>query len=251
MFPPHGPIACRRCFEFADQRERFFDVDKFRLLPPPGAYGAQNPVVAILGMTYGSTQNLFGKEKFDEKKAFAGFRPRLDRLLKRVRVFAEGDTCDARIKATETEFAFGSAVRCSLMGKDDEGVYSSESTLVLPAFAERTAASVTLKNCFDVHLRYLAPRLKLVILLGNSNSYVRAIRRQLMRLFGSDYKRLGKKAHYAKGRYWVHLTHASKGNYANFGKYLDDPNHYRQGLVREEAIKYIEMSGWAPNTLEP
>ena len=108
-----------------------------------------------------------------------------------------------------------------------------------------------MKNCFDVHLRHLAPRLKLVILLGNSGSYVRAIRRQLMRLFGADYKRLGNKAHYAGGRYWAHLTHPSKGNYAYFDKYLDDPDHYGQGPVRDEAIKYIGMSGWVPNTFEP
>jgi hypothetical protein len=250
MFPPHGPIVCRKCFEVPDQPVRFFDGDQFRLLPPPGAYGAQNPRVAVLGMTYGSTQNRVGIGNFDEKKAFAGFRPRLDRLLKRVGVFAEGDTCDAKIKATETEFAFGSALRCSLMGKDvNKGKYSSESTFVVPAFAERKAASVTLKNCFDVHLRNLAPRLKLVILLGNSPSYVAAIRRQLMRMFGSDYKKLGKKAHYAEDRYWVHLTHASKGNYAYFDKYLDDPDHYQQGPVREEAIKYIRMSGWVPDNL--
>lgn len=243
MFPSHGSLVCRKCFDRDDQPARFFDADRFRLLPPPAAYGAQDPVVAVLGMTYGSTQNRVSAEDFDTK-AFAGFRDRLDRLLKRVGVFRDDDHCTAKIAADEKNFAFGSVVRCSLMGRNPAtGDYSSESTFVVPAFREGTAACATLRSCFDTHLRHLPPRLKLIILLGNSSGYVSAIRRQLLRLYREDYKPLGGKAHYAGGRYWVHLTHPSKGNYAFFDKYLDDAADFRQGPTREEAIKFIQMSG--------
>jgi hypothetical protein len=223
--------------------EQFFDERRFRLLPPPAAYGAQNPVVAVLGMTYGATQNNLAVSHFDERKAFAGFRDRLDRLLKRVGVFHEGDNCDAKTKASEVDFHFGSVVRCSLMGFDNNmKKYSSESTFVLKGFQETNEACRTLKNCVDVHLRVLPNRLKLVILLGNSNSYVAAIRRQVKRIFPKDYEKLGNKTHFAGGRFWVHLTHPSRGNYAYFDKYLDDPADFGQGPVREDAIKFIERS---------
>ena len=253
MFPQHGPVDCRRCFENASQSVKFFDENQFRLLSPPAAYGAHNPVIAVLGMTYGSTQNAISTE-FDEQKAFAGMRDRLDKLLRRVGIFRDSDHCNAKLRAEERDFHFGSVIRCSLMARDKEkearqtktaiDPYSGESSLVIPAFQDRKQASATLRNCADVHLRALPDRLRLVILLGNSDAYVSAIRRQLQRLYPFDYKRLGRKAHFAAGRNWVHLTHPSKGNYAFYDKYLDDPPTEPQGIAREEAIAIIQRTDW-------
>jgi hypothetical protein len=99
-------------------------------------------------------------------------------------------------------------------------------------------------TAYDVHLQRPGSRLKLVILRGNSGSYVRAIGRELQRLFGRDYKKLGKKAHYADCRYWVEF--ALPRRYADMAR--DNPwnrisfEALRIGFVLEER-RQVDFSG--------
>lgn len=151
LFPTHGRIACRLCWEdLPGKVVHEFTGGQFQFRNNPGAWGGRNPKIAVLGQTKGMTQSdLVDASRpgpsFDAA-AFAGSRPALLSILKGIGLCGGISSLDHLMKEDCLDWHWGSLIRCSLFGwdnrKDKHGRtkgWSSSSTFVGPAYeAEET-----------------------------------------------------------------------------------------------------------------
>ncbi|HWD37276.1 MAG TPA: hypothetical protein VG944_00375 [Fimbriimonas sp.] len=244
--PRHGRIECRRCWDKRDGQSSFTSKNKrFQLINDPGAWGAQDPKYLVLGITKGNTQSdamsISERDGSFDQVAFKDFRPRLTRVLHAVGLATHTKSVSELISANERNFGWGSVVRCSLTGWDKKnGVFSGESGKVLPAFKDLEMGPVV-SNCFDQFLSVLPPRVKIVVLLGNSDDYVEKmsylVRTRYLTDFSAppSYERI---AYHAGGRLWVHVGHPSRGN-GYLMAFLEGDPDVGQGRKREIAKQAI------------
>lgn len=215
----HGPVACTRCWEEPEQKIQ--EVGSFRLVRDPGHWGAANPRFLVLGMSKGNTQSsAFQDSAFDEV-GFKGIRKRMLEVFQAVGLLADevADDFESRFKSAETEFAFASVVRCSLTGMDrKKGMHTADSPNVLPAFRLSSEGQQFVRNCVDQHIRQLPPRTETVLLLGNTDSYVRSLAAAINKYRG-PVEWVNDMAYTSNGVLFVHLSHPSKGN-GHFGAYI-------------------------------
>ena len=172
--PSNGRIGCRRCWEGRDgDTEYVSEIGRFKLVNDPASWGGRRPKVLVLGISKGNTQtNVMNISNFDEV-AFKDMMKNLTDVLQTVGVAKDVGSVKELIQADEKSFAWGSVVRCSLTGWDKKkNQFSAESGKVLPAFKDEQMSKVCF-NCMDQHLLNLPSELKLIILLGNSEAYVR------------------------------------------------------------------------------
>jgi hypothetical protein len=243
LLPAHGLIDCRRCWHSREGKKEFLSDDKrFKLVNDPAAWGSQNPLILVLGMTKGNTQSdaMMAQNDFDGI-AYKNFRDRLTVVLNLVGLAKHVKTVSELIIAQEKNFAWGSVVRCSLTGFDKKhSRYSGESSKVLPAFSNPQMRDVVF-NCFSAFLSKLPSRLKLVVLLGNSESYLRKMTSLVSQFYSDDFHSdPGDKliAYKAGGKLWVHVGHPSRGN-GYYNNFLEDPPTIGQGKKREIARRAI------------
>ena len=192
LLPKHGPVECRRCWQVLGTRTEYVSKDsRFKLVNDPAAWGSREPRVLVLGMTKGNTQSnamstCISEGDFD-KVAYAKFRDRLTAVLHAVGLAEGTNSVDLLIAAKETYFGWGSVIRCSLTGWDAKyNKYSGESGKVLPAFDHLEMKSVV-RNCFSQFLSILPERTKLVVLLGNSDGYLKKMRRIAGEFYPADF----------------------------------------------------------------
>src|SRR5436190_6845746 len=115
MLEPHGKIDCHLCFDgphLYNGTRQVIEND-FKLVNNPGAWGSNNPTVLVLGFSKGLNANLASEGPDFEAVPFAGIRDRLTKILQVLRLPVAADVSD-HINKTESFFAFGSLMRCSL-----------------------------------------------------------------------------------------------------------------------------------------
>lgn len=243
--PQHGPVHCRLCWSaYEGQSERFLDERRFRLVNDPGAWGSSSPIVLVLGQTKGNTQSsemqsVLSQGAFDQV-AFKKFRPNLLKVLKAVGVVEQTSCIDPFLTAAEPNFGWGSVIRCSLTGLDNKtGEYSGDSGKVLPAYTAKQAQDV-IRTCVRTWLKYLPERTRLIVLLGNSDGYIRRIRQKLREIHPDlrPHPVASDVAHLAADRTWVHVGHPSGAN-GYLSNFLYDDENAGQGSKRADATRAV------------
>lgn len=243
--PKHGPMNCRLCWgDHEGKTERLLDERRFRLVNDPGAWGSSNPIVLVLGQTKGNTQssemqNILSRGVFDQV-AFKRFRPNLLKVLKAVGVLDHTPSVDPLLTDSEPNFGWGSVVRCSMTGLDEKtGEYSGDSGKVLPAYKAKEAQVVIL-TCMQKWLKDLPERNKLIVLLGNSDLYIRRMREKLRKVHPDTlpHPQAPNVAHLAAGRTWVHVGHPSGAN-GHLTNFLHDYERSGQGKKRADARRAV------------
>ena len=240
--PVHGPICCRRCWP-ADQSGRVYTTpdEKFRVVNDPGAWGASNPRILVLGISKGFTQAREYERGDFNAVPFKDCRERLELVLQSVGLLHECDSVDARMSATEETLAWGSVVRCSLSGwNSKKGEYRAGTPEVLPAFRHQDARHF-LSGCMRTFLSALPDTTKTVVLLGNDDRYIQIMRRELTSLFSGDCVAQSAVSHRADGRIWIHVAHPSRGN-GHFGQFVNGPAENGQGLKRQLAMEAVRSA---------
>jgi hypothetical protein len=217
----HGPIACRACFDGRDPAVTTIESGRFRLVNDPGYWGAPDPVVLVLGQSKGRTQWRAWGHDFDQV-AFAGSRDRLRAILERIGVSIDHADFDDSFRSTEQDLGFASLVRCSL--SRDGG--SSSGSPVTAAMAS-PSADQWVRTCVQRWLSRFNPRLRLVVLLGITDSYVEAALDRLKTLHAESFRRLDATTAQAGGVLWTFAQHPSPLSM----------NHYRRWIGQEPAPK--------------
>lgn len=215
----HGPVNCVRCW--SDPSALLQECGPFRLVRDPGHWGATDPHTLVLGISKGNTQSkAFGTEPFDGV-AFKGIRHRILEAFQAVGLLPNETAAsfERRFYASERDYAFASVVRCSLTGMDRKKcVHTADSPNVLPAFQRGSMGSKFVENCVDQHLVALLQRTRLVLLLGNTDAYIRSLADVLERR-RSAITQINPVAYVSGGVRFVHLAHPSKGN-GHFGAFI-------------------------------
>ena len=214
-----GPVSCDKCWrDKASSQEH----GAFRLVRDPGYWGSANPRMLILGMSKGNTQSNAYLTGTFEKVAFAGIRPRLLQILQSITLLADEtpDRFERRFCEQEQDLAFASVVRCSLTGWNNaKSAHTADSPVVVPAFKQSSPGFTWVSNCVERHLASLPSRTELVILLGNTPAYMKALRRILDQKRGPS-QTINDVAFRSNGVLFVHVGHPSKGN-GHFNAFLD------------------------------
>ena len=97
-------------------------------------------------------------------------------------------------------------------------IHTADSPNVLRVFRKASLGNRFVENCVDEHLVNLPAKTKLVLLLGNTDSYVKELRAMLVRRRGQAIP-INEISYWVKGVKFVHLAHPSKGN-GHFGAYV-------------------------------
>jgi len=187
-------------------------------------------------MSKGNTQaNAMETDHFDAV-AFKGSRTRLLQALQAVGLLPDEDQTafERRFTATERDFAFASVVRCSLTGMNKKkGQHTAESPCVVPAFQPASEGVEFVENCVDQHLAHLSPRTRRVLLLGNTDSYIAALRKLIGRLRG-PVTEVNDVAYVSGDVLFVHLAHPSPGN-GHFNEFIEGrkTSGVKRDLARE------------------
>jgi hypothetical protein len=214
----HGPISCSRCW---NSKKLVQEIGDFKLVRDPGHWGAIEPRTLVLGISKGNTQsNAYISEPFDTV-AFKGIRDRLLAVLNSVGLLVgeKLNEFEQRFSSTESDYAFASVVRCSLTAFDKKKQkYTAESPKVIPALKINSDGYTFVSNCIEQHLVDLSSRTKVVILLGNSDTYVSDLRNVIVSKRGS-YKPINEIAYYSNGVKFVHVGHPSRVN-GYFNKFI-------------------------------
>lgn len=236
--PEHGRIDCRLCWQGRGEEKEFVSDDKrFKLVNDPAAWGSATPRILVLGMTKGNTQSDAMNHGDFDAVAFKNMRPNLLKVLQSVGLARDEHSVDRLIKPEEREFGWGSVVRCSLTGWDEEkDDFSAESGKVLPALKDRQMRPV-FETCTARFLSDLPESVRLVVFLGNADGYMKIVQQRIRQLYPRDFIKpdgYGDIAYQAGGKWWVHVGHPSKGNgYLN--RFLTASAEAGQGKKRELA----------------
>lgn len=246
LLPCHGRIACRRCWDTTTDpsidimdRTSFRQPQRFHIENNPGAWGAQNPKIMVLGQTKGFTQSDAMRDAMTAtdfaQVAFADCRSDLHGILKSLDLAKNVTSLDPLFKSSEKDWHWGSVIRCTLAAWDDamdketmrpKG-WSSASGLVGKSYRSSLVSKFPY-NCVQQFLSDLPDRLRLVIVLGNSSDHVKRVRGLIAQTHQADFSILPEApdvAYRAGGATWVHIVHPSgsaRGYHRTFKE--ADPN---------------------------
>jgi len=216
VFPLHGRLSCSNCFK--SQTAYVQDLGKWRMRKDPGAWGSSTPKYVVMGFSKGATQaDIYATGNFNDV-AFGGeiTRRNLTNILKTIGLLQSTEQIDQKIKATERDFHFGSLVRCSLSRYDDKEsakrgvpVYASSGPLVTKSFVE---IPEIVDRCAKTFLATIPESVKVMIVLGVTDAYVRSFRKKMQALHPEGFRVINKMAYQNNNVLWVHVTHPSRGN---------------------------------------
>lgn len=206
------------------------------MINDPGAWGSTSPEVLVLGFSKGATQaGIYQTGKFEDI-AFAGMRPRLSQLLQAMKHLPLDETADQRISDPNSKISFGSLIRCSVSRRDVKSsakqckeVFACTGPLISKSFSE---IPEVISTCTTKYLRNLPSSLRLVLFLGNTDSYVKSCQELVRGLYPNTFSRINQMAVRADGRIWVHLAHPSGLN-GHFNDWLE--SEIGPGLKRIQA----------------
>lgn len=236
--PHHGRIECARCFPGgANWGSTTVEDDGWILENNPLAWGARNPRYLVLGFSKGTRQCERILATPHDEIPYAGFRPNLTAILRKLGLLGSEEHVEERIRGSEPDFAFGSLIRCSVAHVDPATGVASKSGDIINGLARRNASNDWALNCMRQFMAELPSRLEVVVLLSNDNDYVEACFRRLRSLHPSM-KRVNSVA-YSDGRVtWVHTVHGSSLAQSHINVWLDGGNS-AQGLKQRAAVEAI------------
>jgi len=243
--PMHGRLNCSRCFKHG---ESFQQIGQWRMRRDPGAWGSARPKYLVLGFSKGATQaDIYANGDFDAV-AFGGERTRrnLTSILRKVGLLKPDETVDEKIKAAEKDFHFASLVRCSLSRYDEVAsakrgspVYATSGRLIARAFSE---VRQIIDECADAFLTSFPDSLKVVLVLGVTDSYIKSIREKMRNLHPVGFKNISSVAYENNRLLWVHLTHPSMAN-VTLNAWLTSGTDETSGHKRELASQILRARG--------
>lgn len=242
MIPPHGRINCSKCFNTECEWDKNnIEAEGYMLENNPCAWGSSNPQILILGFSkgYNQTRNILESNLNDIP--FRKMRNRLDSALKRVGVLKEFESVNQKINESETEFAFGSLIRCSISKfNPKKNKYEKTGNNILSSTFKNKFAGQIAHNCIEKYLTDLPEKTKLIILLGNDDKYMEYLE-ELLTKFYPDINRINQVAYKVKDKTFVHIAHPS-GQNGHFGSWLNGIQG-AQANKRDLAIQAIQQSG--------
>jgi hypothetical protein len=231
----HGRLACRRCFSSDDNTQT---IGKWQMVNDPAAWGSANPTILILGFSKGFTQaNAFRSGRFEDIP-FKDMRTRLTEEMRMLGVIDETEIIDQRMVATETEIGFGSLVRCSLSRVNKKGALACTGEVMPKAFTEEISAN--LKTCAKIFLGDLPSSVRLVLMLGITDSYIDGCR-EIVRSFAPRFSEINDVSYRTGDVVWVHISHPSGLN-GNHPAWMAGDASTTSGLKQNLAIKAIATS---------
>ena len=238
--PSHGRIACRRCFASDEQSQT---VGKWRMVNDPAAWGSANPTVLLLGFSKGFTQaDAFRTRRFEDVP-FKDMRTRLTEELQLLGIIGKSETVDQKMVSTEIEIGFGSFVRCSLSRINTKGKLVCSGEVMPKAFSEEIMVHV--ETCARTYLARLPATVKLVLLLGTTDTYMKGCRSIIQSLYGDGFAQINDVSYRTGDIVWVHVSHASRMN-GHHSTWMSGDSSTKPGQKRNLAMDAIRLSGVSP-----
>lgn len=237
--PPHGRITCRRCFTTDNEAQM---IGKWQMVNDPAAWGSATPEILILGFSKGFTQaNAFRSDRF-ENIPFKKMRARLTDELQLLGLLGAAETVDQKFAAAETKFAFGSLVRCSLSRFNAKGILSCTGEVMPKAFTEEISSKV--HKCAETFLTNLPASVRLVLMLGTTDSYIGGCRDIIRTLHGAQFSDINAVSYRTSDIVWIHVSHPSGLNGHHQNWMAGDPAT-KPGQKQNLALAAIQLSSIA------
>tara|TARA_Y100001934_G_C12369767_1_gene785618 strand:+ start:2679 stop:3773 length:1095 start_codon:yes stop_codon:yes gene_type:complete len=231
MLPQHGKIECSTCYGPAEKEA--FPHELWKMRNDPGAWGGAKPEWLVLGFSKGSTQADYYDNGSFEEVAFAGMRPRLERILKHLGALSAGESLDAAIANPAGNVAFGSLIRCSVARQDESGKYQCSGPLIKKSFKE---IPQVISACTNRFLKELPDSVRTVVMLGNDSGYIKHCHSLIKDLFPVAFEEVNDVAARADGRLWLHVAHPSGAN-GHFEGWMESQSEAsRKRKLVEEAL---------------
>lgn len=235
--PGHGWITCRKCFPDPAPEQR---LGAWNIVNDPAAWGSSRPRVLILGFSKGFTQSGASKTDRFEEVPFKGMRSRLSETLAILGVLKPAEDVSRRMVSTEAELAFGSLVRCSLSRFNSKSQRFECTGAIMPkAFTEDVSPIV--QTCANTFLANLPSSVRLVVMLGTGDSYIKGCRTTMQHLHDKTFRAVNEVAHQAAGALWVHASHPSGLN-GHHPAWVAGDSSNKQGRKRLLAQSAIQAS---------
>lgn len=228
----HGPIQCRACFS---NTEKALALGDWRLHNNPGYYGSNDPEILVLGFSKGANQNKIAEVGDFDKIAFANARHRLKAVLETLNIMPSDRNIDTLMTRHEQTFGVVSLVRCSFC-KIKDGVCKTSGDVIPSAFTNVSTLAV-INRCASTFLGKLPGRVKLVILLGTSDSYMSKTKSIFSKLY-TDFAPINSCAFSAGGALWVYAAHPSPGN-GHFDSWVSASTENPSGRKRIFALQAL------------
>lgn len=202
----HGPQQCRACFNGIEETLVLGD---WRLQNNPGYYGSADPEIIVLGFSKGANQNKVALQGDFDKVAFAKARHRLKAVFETLYIMPTDRDIDSLMTAKENKFGVASLVRCSFC-KIKNGICKTSGDVIPSAFTNSSTLAIV-QRCASKFLGKLPNRVKLVVLLGTSDSYITKTKLIFSKLY-DDFSSINSCAFRAGGALWIYAAHPSPGN---------------------------------------
>jgi len=231
----HGPQNCRACF---DSENETLILGDWRLQNNPGYYGSTNPEIIVLGFSKGANQNKVAQLGNFDKVAFANARHRLQAVLQTLKIMPFDRNIDSLMTAQEKEFGVASLVRCSFC-KMKNGVCKTSGDVIPSAFSNVSTLKI-IERCASTFLAKLPKTVKLVVLLGTSDSYIKKTNQIFSRLY-SDFSSINDCAFHAGGALWIYAAHPSPGN-GHFDSWVSAGIENSSGKKRDLALRALGIA---------
>jgi hypothetical protein len=236
MLPEHGKIDCSDCFN-SDMTKQ--TCGQWRLDNNPCAWGSSSPRVLVLGFSKGANQTEVIQKGMFEDIAFSGVRDRLKEVLLISGLIDKDQDINSIFKSDEKEFAFGSLLRCGLSyDQYNSGKFATSGSIIAKSFKIEPTRT-WINNCAQKYLVDLPSSVKVVVMLGVSNTYLTNCWDLISGIY-SDAQRINEVAYIAGNKLFVHLVHPSRAN-GHFSDWCE--KHGSVGEKRKQAISalnYIE-----------
>ncbi len=182
-------------------------IGKWQMVNDPAAWGSATPEILILGFSKGFIQaNAFRSDKF-ENIPFKKMRERLTDEMRLLGVLGATETVDQKITATETKFAFGSLVRCNLSRFNAKGKLACTGEVMPKAFTEDVLSR--LRDCAETFLTNFPTSLRLVLMLGTTDSYIDGCRGIIHSLHNAQFSDINAVSYRTRNVIWIHVSHPS------------------------------------------
>jgi hypothetical protein len=235
--PPHGRIACRSCFSGDGEIQA---IGKWQMVNDPGAWGSATPKILVLGFSKGFTQASAYRTGRFEDIPFKDMRPRLTEELRLLGVLGPAESVDGKMVPSERDLAFGSLVRCSLSRMNDNSSLECTGKVMPKAFNEEISSR--LRRCAEAFLTLLPPTVRLVLMLGTTDSYVEGCRGVIRSLYGPRFSDINSISYRTDDVVWTHISHPSGLNGHHPAWMAGDPSS-KPGRKRNLAMDAIRLSG--------
>lgn len=210
----------------------------WRLLNNPGYYGSNSPKILVLGFSKGANQNKTAAEGDFDKVAFAKARHRLQDVLETLKLMPSDRNIDELMTAKEKVFGVASLVRCSFC-KMKGGTCKTSGDIIPSSFTNQSTLKI-IQTCSSKYLGSLPSSIKLVVLLGTSETYIIKTK-DLVRRLHNDFEAINHVSFSAGGALWVYATHPSPGN-GYFNAWVkngaDDQSGQKRILAQQALSQY-------------